>query len=420
MTSWMKEKATACFGPVSRYGRMNRDDDDDEDDGAEDAQLWFRDLAPHSLGEFSFAVVRGNPVLEDQSQVETCRNFTFLGVYDGHGGPEASQYVIDRLFPHFSKISLLCLKLLWIVIYLGFAGENGAISEVVLRNAIGATEDGFLNVVREIVGTKPSIVAVGSCCLVGVLWKGTLHIANLGDSRAVMGVLNRFHKIVAEPLTSDHNACSEEIRRELRSQHPEDPHILVQKNGVWRIKGVIQVSRAIGDAHLKSTEFVLDPSIPRYQLNEPLTRPVLSAEPSIHTRVIGPRDKFLIFASDGLWDHLTNQEAAELVHKYPRAGIAKKLIKKALKVAAKKQHMTYTQLLQKRPPRRQLHDDITVIVLFFDRKLLDKQTAVQQLSVHGFMDNAALPDLSFVDGINTNQVKRDDAWGNCCISVGNC
>ncbi|KAK9169944.1 hypothetical protein Syun_002084 [Stephania yunnanensis] len=27
--------------------------------------------------------------------------------------------------------------------------------------------------------------------------------------------------------------------------------------------------------------------------------------------VIGPKDKFLIFASDGLWDRVTNQEAAE-------------------------------------------------------------------------------------------------------------
>ncbi|KAK9169942.1 hypothetical protein Syun_002082 [Stephania yunnanensis] len=386
MLSWVQGKATSCFGPVRKYGRMNRDDDDG-DEGAEDAQLWFRNLDPHSLGEFSFAVVQGNPVLEDQSQVETCRNFTFLGVYDGHGGPEASRYVREHLFSNFARL----------------AGENRAISEDVLRNAIGATEEGFLNSVRATVGAKPTIVAVGSCCLVGVLWNGTLHIANLGDSRAVMGVLNRFRKIVAEPLTSDHNASLEEIRRELRSQHPDDPHILVQKDGVWRIKGVIQVSKAIGDAHLKSTEFVLDPSFPRYQLNEPLTRPVLSAEPSISTRVIGPKDKFLIFASDGLWDHVTNQEAAELVHKYPRAGIAKRLIKKALTEAARKNRMKYVELLQRTPPRRQFHDDISVIVLFLDHKLLSKQTSVTELSVRGFTENADASDFSFVDGIEANR-----------------
>lgn len=36
------------------------------------------------------------------------------------------------------------------------------------------------------------------------------------------------------------------------------------------------------------------------------------------TRVLHPQDKFIIFASDGLWEHLTNQEAVEIVHSSPR------------------------------------------------------------------------------------------------------
>lgn len=85
------------------------------------------------------------------------------------------------------------------------------------------------------------MASVGSCCLVGVIWKGTLYIANLGDSRAVMGYLGRSNKIVAEQLTRDHNASMEEVRQELRLAHPQDSHILVMKHGVWRIKGIIQV-----------------------------------------------------------------------------------------------------------------------------------------------------------------------------------
>jgi len=80
-----------------------------------------------------------------------------------------------------------------------------------------------------------------------------------------------------------------------------------------------KVSRSIGDAYLKRPEFTIDPSVPRFQLSEPLRRPVLTAEPSIYTRVVREQDKFLIFASDGLWEHLTNQEAAEIVYNYPRA-----------------------------------------------------------------------------------------------------
>lgn len=115
-------------------------------------------------------------------------------------------------------------------------------SEEILRSAFSATEDGFLTLVRRTCGIKPLIAAVGSCCLVGVIWRGTLYVANLGDSRAVIGCLGRSNKIVAEQLTKDHNACLEEVRQELKSLHPDDSHIVVMKHGVWRIKGIIQVS----------------------------------------------------------------------------------------------------------------------------------------------------------------------------------
>lgn len=90
---------------------------------------------------------------------------------------------------------------------------------------------------------KPVIAAIGSCCLVGVIWRGTLYIANLGDSRVVVGSLGRSdNKITAEQMTRDHNASVSEVRQELRSLHPDDNNIVVLKHGVWRIKGIIQVS----------------------------------------------------------------------------------------------------------------------------------------------------------------------------------
>lgn len=81
---------------------------------------------------------------------------------------------------------------------------------------------------------------------------------------------------------------------------------------------VLQVSRSIGDAYLKRPEFALDPSFPRFHLPEPLRRPVLRADPAISIRDLQPNDKFIILASDGLWEHLTNQEAVEIVHNNPR------------------------------------------------------------------------------------------------------
>lgn len=85
---------------------MNKDDINDVDSMLGDSLLWCRDLEKHSLGEFSFAVVQANEVIEDHSQVETGQNATFVGVYDGHGGPEASRFICDHLFLHLVSESL--------------------------------------------------------------------------------------------------------------------------------------------------------------------------------------------------------------------------------------------------------------------------------------------------------------------------
>lgn len=101
MFSWLARVAMACWRPVSRYARMSKDDsinNDDDDSSIGDSLLWSKDLEKHSYGEFSFAVVQANEIIEDHSQVEIGRDATFVGVYDGHGGPEASRFICDHLF----------------------------------------------------------------------------------------------------------------------------------------------------------------------------------------------------------------------------------------------------------------------------------------------------------------------------------
>lgn len=74
--------------------------------GRQEGLLWFKDIGHHLNGDFSMAVVQANMLLEDQSQIESgSLTFldsgpygTFVGVYDGHGGPETSRYVNDNLF----------------------------------------------------------------------------------------------------------------------------------------------------------------------------------------------------------------------------------------------------------------------------------------------------------------------------------
>lgn len=81
------------------------------------------------------------------------------------------------------------------------------------------------------------------------------------------------------------------------------------------------MSRAIGDIYLKKPEFSRDPLFQQLVSPLPLKRPVISAEPSIRIHKLKPHDLFLIFASDGLWEQLSDEAAAEIVSKNPRTVI---------------------------------------------------------------------------------------------------
>jgi len=94
----------ACWRPSSdRYACS-----DSDAAGRQDGLLWYKDTGQHINGEFSMAVVQANNLLEDQSQIESgCLSLldsgpygTFVGIYDGHGGPETSRYINDHLFQH--------------------------------------------------------------------------------------------------------------------------------------------------------------------------------------------------------------------------------------------------------------------------------------------------------------------------------
>ncbi|KAG9440271.1 hypothetical protein H6P81_020436 [Aristolochia fimbriata] len=330
--------------PLSRcFGRRNGD-----------GLMWHMDLKPHATGDFSIAVVQANSRLEDQSQVFTSPLGTYVGVYDGHGGPEASRFVNNNLFSHLHKL----------------ASEQGGLSADVIRKAIDATEEDFLHFVKNTWPKSPGIASVGSCCLVGAISGDVLYVANLGDSRAVLGRRDSgrgSQPVVAERLSRDHNVAEEDIRKELVALHPDDSHIVVYTRGVWRVKGIIQVSRSIGDVYLKKPEFSRDPLFQQFAAPVPLKRPVMTAEPSIHIRKLRPQDMFLIFASDGLWEQLSDQAAVEIVFQNPRVGIAKRLVRAALSEAAKKREMRYDDIKKiEKGIRRHFHDDITVIVIYLD------------------------------------------------------
>eukprot|EP00262_Sarcandra_glabra_P013992 TRINITY_DN3990_c0_g4_i1.p1 TRINITY_DN3990_c0_g4~~TRINITY_DN3990_c0_g4_i1.p1 ORF type:complete len:399 (-),score=41.60 TRINITY_DN3990_c0_g4_i1:222-1418(-) len=376
MLSALMNLLRACWRPSSdRFTHSGGSDAV----GRQDGLLWYKDSGQHSAGDFSMAVVQANQLLEDQSQIESGPlgsldsgpYGTFVGIYDGHGGPETSRYINDHLFPHLKR----------------FTSEQQSMSSDVIRKAFQATEEGFLSLVTRQWPTRPQIAAVGSCCLVGVICGGTLYVANLGDSRVVLGrLMKATGEVLAVQMSAEHNASIESVRQELQSLHPDDPQIVVLKHSVWRVKGLIQVSRSIGDVYLKKAEFNREPLYAKFRLRETFRRPILSAEPSINVYPLQPHDQFLIFASDGLWEHLSNQEVVDIVQNHPHSGSARRLVKAALQEAAKKREMRYSDLKKiDRGVRRHFHDDITVIVVFLDLNLVSRASSnkVPTLSVRG-------------------------------------
>ncbi|GBG59851.1 AMT-type ammonium transporter [Chara braunii] len=313
--------------------------------------LWHKAMKRTTHGDFSYATYEANYLMEDTSHVESSPSGVFMGIYDGHGGPECSTFIREHLYPNL-QMSFL---------------QNGGVSEMNIARAFAVTEDAFTCIVRESFKTCPHLATVGSCALTVILSGNTLYVANLGDSKIILGRSPTPSEVEAVQLCEQHDVNLDEVRQRLIQQHPEDPNIVTERGGVWRIKGKVRVSHSFGDCYLKSREFNREPLFPRFRVTDPFRPPLVSSCPLITARILSPEDEFIILASDGLWELLPNEDAVRIVHDNPREDIARFLIKTALQRAAKKHSLTYSELIKTpRGLRREFHDDITCIIFFFN------------------------------------------------------
>ncbi|XP_015279756.1 PREDICTED: pyruvate dehydrogenase [acetyl-transferring]-phosphatase 2, mitochondrial [Gekko japonicus] len=149
-----------------------------------------------------------------------------------------------------------------------------------------------------------------------------LHVANAGDCRAVLGVQNEDGSWAALPLTRDHNAFNNLEVLRLKREHPKSEEDTLFVNN--RLLGVLMPSRAFGDVRFKWSQELQQNvlgnggnaealNIYEYVLPNYHTPPYLTAEPEVTYHKIRRQDKFLVIASDGLWDMLSNEEVVKLV-----------------------------------------------------------------------------------------------------------
>ncbi|KAL4921575.1 phosphatase 2C-like domain-containing protein [Aspergillus aurantiobrunneus] len=156
----------------------------------------------------------------------------------------------------------------------------------------------------------------GSCALLAFYDSQSkdLKVACAGDSRAVLGRRGENGKWSATPLSEDQTGGTPSEMKRLREEHPGEPNVV--RNG--RILGQLEPSRSFGDAFYKWSKQTQDKIKRQFfgRTPHPLlkTPPYVTAEPTITTTKVEPsQGDFVVLATDGLWEMLSNEEVVGLV-----------------------------------------------------------------------------------------------------------
>ena len=156
----------------------------------------------------------------------------------------------------------------------------------------------------------------GSCALLSFYDTNTslLRVACTGDSRAVLGRRGESGKWVATPLSIDQTGGNPDEEARMRKLHPGEEGVI--RNG--RVLGGLEPTRAFGDASYKWTREVSEKLKRSFFGRTPSpnlrTPPYVTAEPVVTTTKIEPeKGDFVVMATDGLWEMLTNEEVIGLV-----------------------------------------------------------------------------------------------------------
>uniref|UniRef100_A0A7S0YI47 PPM-type phosphatase domain-containing protein n=1 Tax=Polytomella parva TaxID=51329 RepID=A0A7S0YI47_9CHLO len=170
-----------------------------------------------------------------------------------------------------------------------------------------ALASGFMEVDSSLGSSRIDCEFSGSTCVVAYLKGKTLTTAWVGDSRGVMGRETR-KGWEAIDLTTDHKPTTpEEKNRILKSSGRVERLIdeMGQPMGPYRvwlqyawIPG-LAMSRALGDVLAHQVGVISQPD---------------------HTVVdLTPQDKFIVLASDGVWEFISSKEAVDIVARFDNA-----------------------------------------------------------------------------------------------------
>ncbi|CAL4988842.1 unnamed protein product [Urochloa decumbens] len=241
-------------------------------------------------GEGFWVASRAGPrhAMEDAYSVITGKNggdsqLAFYGVFDGHGGRTAVDFVSHRLGEN--VVSAVLAAGANTHPEASSAEEHDAVSAAI-RAAYLATDSELLAQHQDASG--------GACAATALVKGGDLYVAHLGDCRAVLSRDGG----AAAALTADHTCAAEGERERIERG---GGYVSRSGSGVWRVQGSLAVSRSFGDAGLKRW---------------------VVAEPEVSRVPLAAGCEFLVVASDGLWDKVSNQEAVDAVSRSRRNAVS--------------------------------------------------------------------------------------------------
>jgi hypothetical protein len=140
--------------------------------------------------------------------------FIFTGVWDGHGGVQASDYSEYKIYDFFKQ---------------HFDMHGGQVAES-FQYAYRQTDETYLADAKA--RNDAGALFAGTCavgCFVDCS-SNTVCCSNLGDSRAVIGKFED-GELKTIPLSEDHSAHQPGESERIKSEHPNDPTALVHMSG---------------------------------------------------------------------------------------------------------------------------------------------------------------------------------------------
>lgn len=256
------------------------------------------------------------------SDQSASKDWMFWGVFDGHSGWTTSAKLRQALISYVARE----LNTTYNGSRKGVVPTPDSIDQAIKRGFVGL-DDNIVHASVESVlknASKPHAAQTlapalsGSCALLSFYDASTktLRVACTGDSRAVLGRRSRDNPALwtAQPLSVDQTGSNPTEAARMRAEHPGEPDVV----RIGRVLGGLEPTRAFGDASYKWSRAIQDKlkrdffgRTPNPQIRTP---PYVTAEPVVSRAEISPeRGDFLVLATDGLWEMLSNEEVVGLV-----------------------------------------------------------------------------------------------------------